>query len=106
MGQWDMAYERLDRYSRLIPLDSREPIYLEMTDIAAEHLADSAKELEPLVRGARLDGASVDLLERLADVLSRRGEFQQAGAVMKKAATVCGDRSRKRAYCTGWAATL
>ncbi|MBT6177716.1 MAG: tetratricopeptide repeat protein [Deltaproteobacteria bacterium] len=95
MGQWDQAYERLDRYSRLIPLDTREPVYLKMADIAQSHLGDSAKELEPLVRGARLDNPSVDLLEKLANVLLARSDFQQAGAVLKKAAGSCEDITRR-----------
>lgn len=95
MSQWEQAYERLDRYSRLIPLDTREGVYLKMADIAHTHLGDSAKELEPLVRGARLDNPSVELLEQLAQVLLGRSEFQQAGAVLKKAAGACEDVSRR-----------
>jgi tetratricopeptide (TPR) repeat protein len=66
-----------------------------MADIAQTHLGDSAKELEPLVRGARLDNPSVDLLEKLAHVLLGRSEFQQAGAVLKKAAGACEDVTRR-----------
>ena len=45
-----------------------------MANIAHEHLGDSGKELEPLVRGARLSEPSVALLEKLTSHFPQGGK--------------------------------
>lgn len=94
MGHWEQAYQGLDRYSRLIPNELREAVFFEMANIARDHLKDSARELEPLVRGAGLSHPSVEMLERLAQVLAARGEHQRAAAVLQNAAQQCDDKER------------
>ena len=81
--RWESAYQLLDRYSRLIVESEREPVLMQLADIALEQLGEGKIAIDVLSRGIK--GAGPELLERLGRMYLASDDQQRAAHCLSRA---------------------
>lgn len=88
MGNWDGAYNRLNRLAETAPGNERCEVLLQMSDIARERLADASRSIEALERARRISGAPPQVFDRLAESYASAGQGPKAVEVLEQAVGV------------------
>ncbi|MEZ4272661.1 MAG: tetratricopeptide repeat protein [Myxococcota bacterium] len=82
---WEQAYTYLSRLGDVAPGPERFEALLRMSELAMQQLGDISRAIEPLERARRLGQASVDILERLAELHIQVHQAPKAIEVLEEA---------------------